>query len=247
MLITRPLRAAEETARRLAERGWRPLIAPLFEIAPFTPLLSFPASLQAVLITSANALPYLPPPVPHLPLLAVGEASAEAARAAGWEKVMSAGGDGAALVRLAERCLDPEGGPLLLAVGKGQGEAVAAGLARLGFAVERREVYRIAPFSRLAPEAEAALSHPEAHRLRAVLFFSGETAQIFRRLYEEGGGRWQLAALAAIAISRASASVLEDLPWQRLAHADKPDQASLLARLDEIGKDDAAAKYGGRE
>lgn len=240
VLLTRPRPAAEGTARRLAELGWRALIAPLLEILPAERDVSLPARTQAVLITSANAVPHLPRAARRLPLLAVGEASAAAARGAGWERVESAHGDGAALARLAAFRLDPRSGPLFLAVGEGQGQAVARALERLGFAVERGEVYRTRPVLHLPPEAEAALAEPALHGLRAALFFSAETARVFRRLYEERRGGWRLGGLAAVAISPASAPVLGDLPWRRLAYAGKPDQEGLLARLAEIVQDDGA-------
>ncbi len=237
VLLTRPRHAAAETARRLAALGWEAIPAPLLDIHPADGPLPPLEGGQAVLITSANAVPFLPEAARSLPLFAVGEASAAAARAAGFVRAESAAGDGAALIARVCARLRPEAGPLWLAVGEGQGKAAAAALERAGFIVRRAEVYRAVPVPALPGEAEAALLAPATSGLRAALFFSAETARVFRRHYEAGGQRWRLDQLRAIAISRASAPLLEDLPWRGVAYAGRPDQESLLARLAEIGEE----------
>ena len=91
--------------------------------------------LHAILVTSGNAIPSLPASHHHLPLFAVGEATAARARDAGFTQVNSADGDANALAELVARSCDRHAGPLLLASGRGQGEGLAADLRARGFRV----------------------------------------------------------------------------------------------------------------
>src|SRR5436305_9304945 len=93
VLITRPFAGGEATSRLVASMGWRPLLAPVLKVAPIATQLPPPTGLQAVLVTSANALPGLPAAYHRLPLMAVGDATAARAREAGFAQVHSAAGD----------------------------------------------------------------------------------------------------------------------------------------------------------
>ncbi|MDE2333668.1 MAG: uroporphyrinogen-III synthase, partial [Rhodospirillales bacterium] len=131
VLVTRPVDQAAQTARRLRAMGHAPLLAPALAIEARR--LAPVARVQAVLVTSANALASLPEPLRQHRLLAVGDATAGRARAAGFTDVASAGRDAAALAALATRLLDPAAGPVLLAVGEGHGVTLAAALRDAGF------------------------------------------------------------------------------------------------------------------
>lgn len=227
VLITRPEPGAHETAALLRARGFEPVLAPMLRIAQLPARLPDPARLQAVLITSGNALAALPPGFHAMPLLAVGDATARRAEAAGFTQVRSASGDAAALARLAAECLDPGGTALLLAAGRGQGNALAAALRQQGFEVIRRAVYAARPVRYLPAPAHAAI---EAGGLYAALFYSAETAHAFvqalpNRLYPA------LNTVAALVIGPAAAAVLAALPWRDTRVAAHPDQAALLALL----------------
>lgn len=236
VLVTRPLPAAAETAARLAARGYRPVIAPLLTILPKPEALPPPASVQAVLVTSAHAVAHLPPAHRALRLLAVGDATAAHARRAGHAEVLSAAADAARLAALAGETLDPGGPPLLLAVGEGQGTRLAAALRARGFHVLRRAVYTTAAAPALPAAAREALAARDGERsegagLSAALFFSAETARVFRTLVEAEGLAGRLAPTAALAISAATLAVLRPLPWRDVRQASHPDQEALLALL----------------
>jgi uroporphyrinogen-III synthase len=106
LLIVRPRPGAEETAARARALGLEPIVAPLFETRPLDWVTPDPHRFDAILLTSANAarlggdglLPLL-----TLPCYAVGERTAEAARAAGFADVRTGPSDGAALAAMAER------------------------------------------------------------------------------------------------------------------------------------------------
>jgi uroporphyrinogen-III synthase len=227
VLITRPGEAAVETARRVAALGLLPVLAPALAIVPRPASLPDPASLQAVLVTSGNALPALPVAFHALLLLAVGERTAARARQAGFARVSSAGGDAEALARLALEVCRPAGQPLLLASGEGQGKALAAWLRGRGFRLLRRTTYAARPAPGLTEAAGAAFA---AGHLCAALFFSPATARAFvaavRHLPPE-----PIAAVEALAISSATAAALSPLPWRRIRVASLPTQEELLALL----------------
>jgi uroporphyrinogen-III synthase len=231
-LITRPTGGAADTAARVAALGLRPVVAPLLTIQalPATLQSTLPPAdrLQALLIASGNALNHLPAAYHRLPLLTVGDASAERGRRAGFARVLSADGDADALAALAGMRCDPAGPPLLLAAGRGQSLKLAAALRALGFRVIRRAVYAAMP-ARTLPEAAANALREGS--LRAATFFSAETAGHFARLLIRSGLREAVGGIDACAIGMPAAAAIEALPWRRLLCAAKPTQDAMLALL----------------
>src|SRR5829696_176428 len=95
VLVTRPLPDGEATAASLRARGFVAMSAPMlrFEAQPFHD--DDDAQYGAVIATSANALRGIEPQLAgsaliKLPLFAVGDHTAEAARRAGFTKVITA-------------------------------------------------------------------------------------------------------------------------------------------------------------
>ncbi|WP_420960717.1 uroporphyrinogen-III synthase [Brucella sp. IR073] len=135
ILVTRPEPGASRTARRLDEMGYAPVVLPLSETVPIAAKLP-PGRYDAVAVTSVNALRHADPAsiqkLLHLPVFAVGEKTAGAARAAGFSNVTAAGGDGAALAQTLAVTLKGQANVLYLAgrVRRSDFEekAVAAGL-----------------------------------------------------------------------------------------------------------------------
>ena len=226
MLITRPEPGLGDTAARVAALGYEPILAPLLEVR--TRCGSLPEKVQAVLVTSGNAIAALTAGHRHLKLLTVGAATAARARAAGFADVTSADGDASALAALAgERCRR-DAGPLLLASGRGQGAALAAELRGFGFRVIRRVVYAAIPVARLPTGARDALA---SGRVAAALFFSAETARHCVRLLRGAQLQAAVTAVDALAIGQPAAVALHALPWRRIAVADRPNQDAMLALL----------------
>jgi uroporphyrinogen-III synthase len=223
ILITRPVDQSAQLAARIEALGYRPVVAPMLRVLQRSP--SLPSGVQAILVTSGNALPALPPG--DALVLAVGEATAARARALGFSNVHSAGRDALALAELAERLVDPARGALMLASGAGQGGRLAADLRGRGFRVIRRVCYAAVPVSRFPREAAASLASGEVH---AVLFLSAETAAVFVRLLPPEFHN-ALASVAALAIGKPAADVLEKLPWLRVCRAENPTLDDVLALI----------------
>src|SRR5213592_1274801 len=102
VLVTRPQPDDEATAGALRARGFEVLQAPMLRFEPVPFHDDADARYGAVIVTSANALRAIAPHLADsrlmkLPLFAVGEHTAAAARDAGFGEVMTARGDAAAL------------------------------------------------------------------------------------------------------------------------------------------------------
>jgi uroporphyrinogen-III synthase len=228
VLITRPEPGAGETAASVVSLGFRPILAPALEILPLPCRLPPAARLQAIVIASGNAVQALPASHRGLPLLAVGDATAARARAAGFTRTESADGDAHALAALTGRSCDRKGAALLLATARGQGEALAADLRARGFRVIRRAVYAAVP-ARTLPAA--ACNDLAAGAVTAALFFSAETARHCVWLLRRARLHEAVRTVDALAIGRSAAVALEALPWRRIRVAARPNQDAMLALL----------------
>ncbi len=225
VLVTRPEPEAQDTAARLLAMGYTPLLSPALSIATLDLRLPPTRRWQALLLTSGNAIPALPACLHATPLLAVGDATAARARAAGFWRVSSAGRDAAALATLVPLCCAPDEATLLLPTGAGQGLALAASLRERGFRVVRRIAYAARPVGSLRPAARLALAEK---RVAAALFFSPGSARAFVRACRSGT---TLQGVRAVAISAATAAALAPLRWGDIRVASRPNQDELLACL----------------
>lgn len=226
VLITRAEPGAHDTVIRVAAMGFTPIAAPMLAIRPLPARL--PARIQAVLLTSANALPALPASLHALPLLAVGDATTARARAAGFAAVTSADGDATALAALVARSLAPSNGALLLPTARGEGTVLAGLLRAAGFAVQRRTVYAAVPQKSFPRPAAEALARGT---VAAALFFSAAAARQFATLLPAALPLSCLRAVDALALSAAVATPLAALPWRSLRVAARPTQDELLTLL----------------
>lgn len=233
LLVIRPEEDARALVETLAGMGHEAVAAALIDIRFLTDAGIPDRPYRAVLLTSANgarALGRRPEMagLARLPVFAVGEASAGAARLAGFDRVESARGDVAALADLVAARLAPGSGPLLHAAGSvGAGDLKGALEAR-GFDVDRVTLYEAVAAARLPAAAIAALA---SGALDGVLFHSPRTARIFARLVRDEGAQGSLATLTAYCLSPAVAEALAGLSFAAVRVAPAPDQAALLDLL----------------
>lgn len=228
VLVTRPRPGAARTAARLRELGFSPVLAPALTIQALPARLPDPAQVQAVLITSANALPAMPADYRARPLFAVGGATAMHARQAGFTDIHNADGDAATLAALVAQICDPTADKLVLLSGRGQGGALAVALRARGFRVLRRVVYAAIPIPELPMDARAALA---GGRIGHALFFSAETARAFLRQVHRAKLTDCLRKIDAISIGQPARVALEAVAWRRIRVAARPTQDAMLACL----------------
>jgi uroporphyrinogen-III synthase len=210
--------------------GLVPYLAPLLTITAIAAALPPANRIGAIVIASRHAVAPLPASYHAVPLFAVGDATAEAARGPGFAPVLSADGDAEALVALVARSGPPHARPLLLAAGLGQGRHLGERLAEAGFAVERREVYAARPVAALPEAARVMIG---AHCAGGVLLFSRETALCLSRLVQEPDLLAGFPKLDLAAISEAVAEAARGLPWRSIRVAMTPTENAVLALLND--------------
>jgi uroporphyrinogen-III synthase len=144
VLVTRPRGEAEIFAVALAMRGHDAVLAPLLDIVLDETARVDMGGVRAVLFTSANGVrAWTRVGAPHeSEAFCVGDATAQAAREAGFPTVHSAGGDVAALAELVRAKLSPADGALLHAAGSALAGDLAGDLGKDGYEVRRVQLYR---------------------------------------------------------------------------------------------------------
>ena len=218
VLILRPQPGADESAGRARALGLEPVVAPLFTVRPL-PWDLPDGPFDALLLTSANGARHGPrPQLAHLPCYAVGEATAEAARAAGAREVIAGPSDGAAAAAL------------MAAAGAARALHLCGrdhvALAHPHVLVERRVVYAAEAAATLSGEARRAV---EGGAL--ALLHSPRAASRFASLLPNRAGV-RIAAISQAAADAAGSG------WAEVHVAARPrDQAllELAARLCKTG------------
>lgn len=215
--ITRAMPEAERTAGHVRALGHEAIVAPLLTIVPCGYDTST-AGAQAIIFTSSNGVRAFPNArgARDAIVLAVGDATAQAARDAGFADVRSAAGDVAALTALAKAQLDPAGGKLIHIGGDHVAGDLSGQLAAAGFNVERRVAY--------AALAVPALPEAFAGALDIVLFHSARAAAVFLALGAPGAERMRAACLSP-AVAEAAAAA----PWREVIVAPAPREDALLS------------------
>jgi uroporphyrinogen-III synthase len=231
VLITRPRERAQELARELERRGDTPLIEPLLTIEPVAGVAPELDGVQAIVLTSAHAVPALSGPAKALPVFAVGDATAAAARRAGCGAVISAGGAAADLARSIAAHCRPGGGSLLHLSGEQVREGLAEELAAAGFVLRRQAVYRALAANALTPATVEALA---GHQVDAVLLFSPRTARIFVELIGRHSLQECLTGIAAICLSTAVTQPCREVAWRAVHLAARPELGALLEALEAV-------------
>ena len=235
ILITRPVEDSGAFAAALRARGHACDIAPMLVIAP-APEAKGPLDLsgvQAILFTSANGVRAFAALSENraLPVFAVGEASAEAARAAGFARVASAAGDVEDLTRLVAARLDPAQGALFHGAAREVAGDLKGALESHGFTIRREVLYEARAAEALSPSVRTSLSNGE---IDAVSFFSPRTAETFVALARAAGLEAQLARCDALCLSVAVAQAVRVLSWRSVRVAARPNQDALLESIDRL-------------
>jgi uroporphyrinogen-III synthase len=238
ILVTRPLPDGETTAAVLRAKGFEVLLAPMLRFEPL-PFHDDPdARYGAVIVTSANALRAIETrlkdsPLLKLPLFAVGENTAEAARAAGFAQVVSANSDAAGL---RERVLASvkakvlkKTSALLYLAGADLARDLPGELGERGFTVITQTTYRMVAVPDLPDETRKAFA---ADEVEAVLHYSRRSAKAFLEAVGSAGVEISALSLPQCCLSAGIATVLRDAGAARVAVASSPDENALFVALE---------------
>lgn len=227
LLITRPEPDATRTAVALRARGHEVLVAPV--LATQTIEADFKPPYAAVLMTSANAARAASHQrfagLRQLSVLAVGDRTAEAARASGFAIVESASGALPDLVRLISARVGKNSGRLLYLAGEDRSGDLGGDLAARGISVDTVVIYRAVAAERPPVALVQALM---AGQLDGALHYSGRSVATLLRLARESGVLNPLINLAHYCLSEAAAAPLRDAGAERISVASHPDEAGLL-------------------
>lgn len=232
LLITRPEPDATRSAQALHERGYDVLLAPLMHMQAIDADLG-DGPFAGVLITSANAARAAQAhsrfgELKRLPVFAVGNRSAEAAREAGFENVSSAAGALADLVGLVLARFAGSDARVVYFAGEDRAGDLAAGLATRGIAVHTAVVYRAVARNTLPDDAAQALA---SGGLDGAVHYSRRSAATLLRLAGQAGALNAVLGLTHCCLSDEVASPLRDAGAGRILVAPHPDEAALIALI----------------
>lgn len=228
VLITRPEAEAQMLQQALQACGITADCAPLLAIRIHRDVPLPLDGVAALLFTSANGVRAFAANAARrdFSVFAVGEASAAAARAAGFADVQAAGGDVDSLAALVQARWRPQDGILLHAAGATLAGDLQALLQAQDYTVRRIMLY--------TAEAATALPAPVAAAFAmgiydAVLFFSPRTAATFVTLVRAAGCAGGATAAVAACLSANVAQAVAELPWRAVQVAARPREADLLS------------------
>jgi uroporphyrinogen-III synthase len=238
ILVTRPHPDNETTAAGLRARGFDVHLAPLLKFEPVAFQDSREAKYGAVIVTSANAIRAIGPQLAELkllklPLFAVGEHTALAARDAGFVEIIVAGSDAAALrdtiLKSARDKVLKKKSMLLYLAGADLSRDLAGELGAEGFEVITQTTYRMAPVRHLPREVSDGFA---AHGIEAVLHYSRRTARAFLEAARGEGVEISALAIPQCCLSENVASVLREAGATQVIVAASPDENALFETLE---------------
>ncbi|GBQ06262.1 uroporphyrinogen-III synthase [Saccharibacter floricola] len=213
VVVTRPEPGLSDTLARLREGGWRAVSCPVMVIQPVAPLPFIEG--DALVITSAQALPALAEQPKERLLLTVGKQTADRARKAGFTQVKAAQGKREGLVALC-RAYGVSGERVSFVCGCGwRGQAYSRAVAdQLG--ARWVKGYQVQRTSCLAKEAVQALSERD---VEAICFYSVETVRAFLSLCPASLTA-ALRSVRAVCLSEAIAAEARDIVWREVCFGD---------------------------
>lgn len=230
VLITRPEPEAAAFAEICMARGYETIVSPLMEIHIMEAKVDL-SGVGALAFTSVNGVRAFAQNSAErqLPVFAVGETSADAARAAGFENVHAANGDVDALAALiAAQHKSAKGAALHCAGATRAGDLVKA-LEAENLPARRAVLYEAQPIAALSDAAIAALRMEKA--IDWVALFSPRSARLFVDRAREAGLERSLASVNAACLSDAVAKELTAAQWKSIRVAPRRDSAAMLELL----------------
>jgi uroporphyrinogen-III synthase len=235
LLVIRPEPDGERTAEALRARGHEVLLAPLTRIAPVEADLG-PGPWAALLITSANAVRALENHpqrqlLSGLPVLAVGDRSAAAARQAGFTDATSADGTAQELAALAASHYGGTGRPLLWLAGADRASDLVAALAAAAVPVEMCVIYQMVADANLSFAVAAALREGI---LEGVLHYSRRSAEAYLAAAARAGLAGQALKPVQFCLSARIAEPLAAAGAPNVAISRDPTEDSLVQRIDFV-------------
>lgn len=232
VLVTRPQPGADETATRVAAMGFAPVLLPLTRIMAVEPQrLPDPANVDAVTVTSANALRHVPgallAALAAKPVFAVGDATAAAAERAGFHDVRSASATARELAALIGGAV-PRGGRVLHLTGTVRTAGFEEDLRGRGLEVGIVEFYCAEPIE----HADADLADRLAGgAIWGATVLSTRAGELLAALAARAAAQPALQEARFFCISDKAAAPLLHLGAERVSVSAEPTEEGVLALL----------------
>ncbi len=233
LVITRPEPDASRTAHAVRALGHQALVAPLLAMRAIRDVRLPKRRFQGLILTSANALRALQTHpekdlVSALPVYAVGDATALAARRAGFARAVSAGSDVAGLVAHVRAAVPAQAGPLLHLCGDVVAGDPGALLAADGFRVQSVAIYAMDPAEVLPEAVQSALREGAVD---GILLYSRRTAAVFAVALRRAGLAPLEPSVSCYCLSQAIADTVAPVVAGTVHVAAAPTQIDLFACL----------------
>ncbi len=227
VLITRPQPDADAFAQGCRDAGLDPIVAPLMSVR-FHEDWEAPGNAGSLAFTSANGVRAFARAsrVRSLTVYCVGEATAEAALAAGFANVHVAGGDVDSLAALIAGESGAVTEPIVHIAGTRRAGDLIAALGKRGITADRMVAYETEEAAALPEAARTALG---SGRALAVALFSPRTARLFLDLVATANLTEALTRCRAICLSDAVANVAAEADWRVIDIASERNAAGMIA------------------
>ena len=238
ILLTRPKDDIPALKQKLVEQGFTVSACPMLDINIMpveevdTSTAQKLAEAQAYLFTSANGVRAAShhglPKTPDLPVFAVGPATADACRIAGFKTVTEAGGDVQSLVGMIKATdIAEASGSLVHISGRDQAGNLVQQLCDAGYDATSLVLYRAETISALPEDIATLLASGD---IEAAMFYSSRTATHFVMLTEYAGIKL---SLTAYCLSEAVAQILKQAGVADIKVAETTTEDSMLNMLAE--------------
>ncbi len=233
LLVTRAEPDAVKLRATLEEMGHEATVEPLISVAYVeNPDIDLDG-VQALIATSRNALRALRNhPIRReavgLPLFAVGKATAEEARAIGFETLITGAGTADALMNHIVSVADPAAGLLMHLAGDRLAVDLAGDLEAQGFRVVEVVVYHSVAAKSFSDDAIEQLAMGE---IDGVILLSPHTAAVYANLVRKHGLTASVRGLTHFCLSQAVARRLEPLAATDIEIAAEPSLREVLASI----------------
>ncbi len=236
VLITRPVDDAAETARMAEALGFIPVIAPVMAVHDVAAPLPDPGLYKAIIFSSANGVRSFERRMvgdvyANLPVFAVGDHTALAARNAGFTTVHSGAGTMVSLIPVIQRELNVPA-RLLHLRGRDRREDPRQYLPlNEGWAFDDVILYETRGIEKFDPSVVAAL---RSGAVQAVVLYSAKSADCFVSALRQDWPEASLPGTKALCLADSVVESARQLNWAEILVSHRPDQAGMTRLLKSL-------------
>jgi len=233
VLVTRPQPMADEFAEKLRREGFGVYLAPMMEYVEMEADLDDLDRYQALVFTSAQTVRVFSrrSQERRLPVLAVGDATAETATLAGFTEVYSAKGNGKDVVNLIRaKTKELSLKKVLHPCSENTPHDIGITAGKFGVKIVQRQLYKARFVDRLPDDVLWAL---QDNNIDTVTLFSARTAANFVRIMQQDNLRGVSKKIRVVCISEQVAAAVKEIPWREVNVSPQPNTGSMLETLKE--------------